>query len=39
MSFPAGDEHIWALNFPEWREVMGRLLVADLHKPGERCST
>ena len=32
-----GDEHIWALNFPEWQEVTGRLSIADLHKPRERC--
>lgn len=33
----AGDEHIWALNFPVWREVTGRHSVADLFPPGKRC--
>lgn len=32
-----GDEHIWGLNFPAWREVRGRQSVADLFKPKERC--
>lgn len=32
-----GDEHIWALGFPVWREVTGCLSVADLHRPNERC--
>ncbi|WP_278912543.1 GIY-YIG nuclease family protein [Deinococcus wulumuqiensis] len=32
-----GDEHIWELGFPAWREVTGRSSVADLFKPKERC--
>ena len=32
-----GDEHIWALGFPAWHEVRGRLSVADLYKRQERC--
>lgn len=32
-----GDDHIWALDFPQWHEVTGRNSVADLHKPRERC--
>lgn len=33
----AGDEHIWALGFPDWQEVVGRLSVADLHRQSQRC--
>ena len=32
-----GDEHLWALGFPAWQEVRGRLSVADLHTRRERC--
>lgn len=32
-----GDGSIWALGFPAWQEVRGRLSVADLHQRRERC--
>ncbi|QFP77459.1 GIY-YIG nuclease family protein [Deinococcus sp. AJ005] len=32
-----GDEDLWALGFPAWQDVRGRLSVADLHARGKRC--
>lgn len=32
-----GDEHVWALGFPAWQKVRGRLSVADLYPRSKRC--